>query len=293
MLYETIIPNRGSSILKKNYAFKYFPPNWHYHREYELLIITEGTGKRFAGNSVTTFREGDVALFGSNLPHFHLSDAVYHEDNDLRSTSQVIQFVPEVFPSDMHQIPAFQGIDTLLKRSENGILFDNSEIKNLIRLRFDTFDRLQGLERLMALYRILDQLSNTTEYTLLSMSDDGGDIKNQKDDLTVYKAYQYMVTHFKEDFSLQDIASFVERNPSALCRSFKASTGRTLFNCLLEIRMDHAFKLLTTTDFTVSRVARESGFPTISNFNHKFLKMTGTTPSEYRYNSRKDQSTNS
>lgn len=286
MLYETIIPNRGSSILKKNYAFKYFPPNWHYHREYELLIITEGAGKRFAGNGVTTFREGDVALFGSNLPHFHLSDHVYHEDNDLRSTSQVIQFVPEVFPKEMDKIPAFQKIDALLKRSECGILFGNSELKNLIRQHFETFDRLDGISRLMDLYSMLDLLGSSTEYTLLSISGGPGNSKSGMDDMTVYKSYQYLVTHFKEDISLRDVADYAGRNPSALCRSFKSATGRTLFGCLMEIRMDQAYRLLTGTDFTVLQIAKECGFPSISHFNHKFLEMTGVSPLEYRTQSR-------
>ena len=37
MLYETIIPASGSSFTKKNFIFKHFPPDWHYHPEYELV----------------------------------------------------------------------------------------------------------------------------------------------------------------------------------------------------------------------------------------------------------------
>lgn len=286
MLYETIIPNRGSSILKKNYAFKYFPPNWHYHREYEILVITEGKGKRFVSRSVTPFCEGDVVLIGSNVPHFHLSDSIYYENNDLRSQSQVIQFVPEVLPEDVGENPAFSAIWSLLERSKQGVKFDNPEISGLIMNQFNHIEQTYGLDRLVELYRMLDQLGRETDYTILSVEGASHENSPVTDDLTVFKCYQYLLSHFKEEMSVEKIAAYVNRNPSALCRCFKNATGRTIFGCLTEIRIDHAYKLLTTTNFSVSQIAHECGFGTISNFNHRFLRMTGVPPLEYRAQSR-------
>ena len=104
MLYETIIPASGCSFTKKNFVFKHFPPDWHYHPEYELVAITEGFGKRFVGNGVSEFFPGDIALIGSNVPHFHLSDQVFYEDNDLYCSSEVIQFNLNVFPAEFRTI---------------------------------------------------------------------------------------------------------------------------------------------------------------------------------------------
>ena len=282
MQYETIIPNRGSSILKKDFDYKYFPPNWHYHREYELLVITEGSGTRFSGNSVTPFRQGDVVLFGSNVPHFHLSDPVYYESNDLKSRSQFIQFAPEVLPSPLQDLPGFEFIYDLLERSRQGVYFTTPGIGDTLREYFAVFEQMEGIDRLTELYRMLDLLGHIEEYTLLSPGEPPQTDRRGTDDMTVFKCYKYLLDHFQENITLQDVADHVDRNPSALCRSFKDATGRTLFNCLTEIRMDHAFTLLTTTNYTVSRIARECGFPSISNFNHKFLKMNNVSPLEFR-----------
>lgn len=78
------------------------------------------------------------------------------------------------------------------------------------------------------------------------------------------------------------MAEYAGQNPTALCRNFKQSTGRSIFNCLLEIRIDFAYKLLVNSDFSIIQVAYESGFRNISHFNHKFKEMSGLSPLEYR-----------
>lgn len=103
MLYETIIPATGHSFTKRNFIFKYFPTQWHYHKEFELTLITNGWGKRFVGDGVDDFKVGDIVLFGENLPHFHMCDKTYYENNDLYCSSEVIQFTRDIFPADMNK----------------------------------------------------------------------------------------------------------------------------------------------------------------------------------------------
>ena len=262
MLYETIIPASGSSFTKKNFIFKHFPPDWHYHPEYELVAITEGVGKRFVGNGVSEFSPGDIAFIGSNVPHFHLSDRVYYENNDLYCCSEVIQFNQNIFPADFRTMPEFGPIVRLLDESSRGLLFHNDEVLERIRTRLSDFERLDGLKRLMELYRILGMLSQTPDFSYLSIAE--VDYNRVKDlhNLPVY--------------------GYAGQNPTALCRNFKQSTGRSIFNCLLEIRIDFAYKLLVNSDFSIIQVAYESGFRNISHFNHKFKEMSGLSPLEYR-----------
>lgn len=238
MLYETIIPASGSSFTKKNFIFKHFPPDWHYHPEYELVAITEGVGKRFVGNGVSEFSPGDIAFIGSNVPHFHLSDRVYYENNDLYCCSEVIQFNQNIFPADFRTMPEFGPIVRLLDESSRGLLFHNDEVLERIRTRLSDFERLDGLKRLMELYRILGMLSQTPDFSYLSIAE--VDYNRVKDlhNLPVYRAYQYLANNFKEPVTLRQVAGYAGQNPTALCRNFKQSTGRSIFNCLLEIRID-------------------------------------------------------
>lgn len=282
MLYENIIPLSGSSFAKNNFIFKHFPSDWHYHPEYELVAITEGFGRRFVGSGVSEFAPGDIVLIGQNVPHFHLSDSVYYENNDLYCCSEVIQFNPNIFPADFREMPEFKGITRLLDDSARGLLFHNDEVLKAIRTKLSDFERLDSLMRLMELYHILNLLSRTSDFSYLSIAEvDHARIREQAN-RPVYRAYQYLSNNFKEPITLEQVAAFAGQNPTALCRNFKQSTGRSIFTCLMEIRIDFAYKLLTNSDFSIIQVAYEAGFRNISHFNHKFKEMSGLSPLEYR-----------
>ena len=230
---------------------------------------------------------GDIALIGSNVPHFHLSDRVFYENNDLYCCSEVIQFNPNIFPSDFQTMPEFQGIAHLLDECARGLLFRDSEEAERIRSKLADFERQDGLTRLLELYRILGILSRSTEFSYLSTVTENGYTRvKELHNLPVCRAYQYLANHFKNSVTLDDVAAYAGQNPTALCRNFKQSTGRSIFNCLLEIRIDFAYKLLVNSDFSIIQVAYESGFRNISHFNHKFKEMSGLSPLEYRRSQR-------
>jgi LacI family transcriptional regulator len=58
--------------------------------------------------------------------------------------------------------------------------------------------------------------------------------------------------------------------------------GTSIYQFILELRIDHFSNLLLTTDRSLFDLALESGFNDCKNISRIFKKFKGATPVEYR-----------
>ncbi|MDR5711732.1 GlxA family transcriptional regulator [Nesterenkonia flava] len=82
--------------------------------------------------------------------------------------------------------------------------------------------------------------------------------------------------------TLEDLAAAAHMSVRTLNRRFHAETGQSPMSWLAGVRIRHAQELLETTDYGIERIARQTGFPSPSNFRSSFQKTLGVAPSEYR-----------
>lgn len=87
---------------------------------------------------------------------------------------------------------------------------------------------------------------------------------------------------FGERHTLQALADRAGLSRTYLCRAFKAYTGKSVFDYLLDRRIQAAMLHLRGNSDKVLRVALESGFHDLAHFNRAFKARVGMTPSEYR-----------
>ena len=67
--------------------------HWHNHPEYELTLITRGSGIRMIGDHVDRFKNNDLILTGPYLPHEWKCDESYlSPSGDFTGECLVIQF---------------------------------------------------------------------------------------------------------------------------------------------------------------------------------------------------------
>ena len=74
--FEKIDPGFGNSIKVRQSAApcRDKQPYWHIHPEMELIYVNGGSGKRHIGNQLSYYKNGDLLLIGSNLPHYGFTD---------------------------------------------------------------------------------------------------------------------------------------------------------------------------------------------------------------------------
>ena len=86
------------------------------------------------------------------------------------------------------------------------------------------------------------------------------------------RIYTYLYNNFREKVVLKDLADFVGQNPTSLCRYFKKSTDKSIFQVLAEIRVEYACKLLANSDLTITEVAFSSGYNTQLSSSSSFRR---------------------
>ena len=87
---------------------------------------------------------------------------------------------------------------------------------------------------------------------------------------------------YSRELPLEELASVAGCTRHHLCRKFRAYTGTTVGEYILQRRLRQAMFLLSSTREKVLSIALESGFTDITHFNRKFKKFTGMTASTYR-----------
>lgn len=281
--FEKIAFPQGSSITYFNFHYRYFPRPWHYHPEMELLLITAGHGKRFVGDSVEDFVAGDLVLTGGGLPHYYMSDREYYQPQaDLRCASETLQFSPQLFPAGMLALEEMASLRKLIEESCYGVKFTVPPHSRAVQRMMRHVGGLQGVARVAALMRLLDLLARNYPYRMLASHHYTATIPRHLSGDVSGNLRRWITENFRESISVTGLAARMGMNPSAMCRSFLRETGKTILGLLTETRISFSCKLLSNTSMSISQIAFDSGFHTISHFNHCFRKMHQMTPSQYR-----------
>ena len=96
---------------------------WHYHNNFEISFITEGSGKRIVGDSIEEFQPGDLVFIGRRLPHVWIANK---EPQSISSRNLEMVFLQ--FPSDLLSLqtlglPEFKFVSRALSLSDRGDSF--------------------------------------------------------------------------------------------------------------------------------------------------------------------------
>ena len=279
MLRVKVITKTDKLVIKE-YNDKRFEMPWHSHDEYELVYIVSGSGKRFIGESMEYFSDGDLSFIGPNTPHFFISDDKYYQNEEYNCHWWVIQFSKEIFPGIIDSAETFKPIANLLENSNRGISFENEITRLHCFKAIKSLKKKKGLDRVTSLYYLLDYLSKDVNSVPLCENSIVTNKYTNND--TVNKIYQYLQQNFKTEIKLETISELVCMQVTTLCSYYKRHTLKSIIETLIEIRISHACNLLVNTKLDINQVAYESGFKNISNFNRQFLKIKKVSPKKYR-----------
>ena len=151
---NTNLQSPRDSFLAERRKDPYFGSNWHYHEEFEILLIIKGHGVRVVGDNMSQFGENQLVLMGSNLPHLFRNE----KDETKAVDYIVVKFLPRLNNVSIFEIPELQSINKLLKQSARGILF-YSKNHNKLKNKLIQLTKSNGSNKLIELINVLGMLS--------------------------------------------------------------------------------------------------------------------------------------
>ena len=250
----------------------------HKHREYELNFIQNGAGvERTVGNSTSVISDVELVLVGGEDLE-HVWEQGTCKSRDIREIT--IQFSPDLLSSELLSKNQFTSIKEMLEKSRRGIAFPLAAIMevytNLDKIATQKDPFLQFLEILYILYTLSKfEVSTLATSPRASREDETGSDR-------IRKVNDYISSHYTEDLTLEDLASYVGLSPTSLSRLYKQKAGETLSNHILNTRLGHAARDLVNTDRNIADICFSCGFNNLSNFNRLFKSRHGMSPREFR-----------
>lgn len=98
----------------------------------------------------------------------------------------------------------------------------------------------------------------------------------------VEQCKQYVIAHYKEKITVNDIADYLGRNPNYISTVFKEKMGISLKYYINKEKIDAAKDMLKYSDFNVLAISNFLSFNSQAYFGKIFKEITGTTPKKYR-----------
>jgi AraC-like DNA-binding protein len=249
-----------------------FSQAWHYHPEIEVCFTQFGHGKRFVGNNIAHYQENDLVMFGSNLPHGFMT-------ND-RCVQIVILFGQDFLGDNFFEKPELANVKTLLGRAKNGLSFrgeSRKKAKAIIRKILNS----EGLQKTIYFLELLNVLANARDAEPICNEEYIMDLKAVNFD-RMKTVYNHIMENYQREISVKEMADLINLTEVSFFKFIKRHTDKTLTQMVNEFRINHATKLLMSTEKSIAEICYECGYNNISYFNRKFREIMDETPTEFK-----------
>lgn len=260
----------------------------HWHEEVELNYIVEGEGQIFLNGERYVVSEGDILIIPSNVLHaaYLQKGSVLHYD--------AFVFSHAILGAGNNDRSATECIYPLL----NGNLKIDSHITSCHREYTDICSCIKKIFTCAKENRAIDDLLLKSElfHLIYLLEKDASEKKKEDMGITdsnlIRPALSYMVEHYAETITVDQLAGYCNLSKSYFMSCFKHATGTSAIEHLIQLRLAAACKALNHTNGHISDIAVSCGYNNLSNFNRQFKKYIGCSPILYQKESHLERKNN-
>lgn len=107
-------------------------------------------------------------------------------------------------------------------------------------------------------------------------------IFNEMDETRISEVLKYIEENYQNELSADEVAKKCHVSYSYFSRWFKKITGKTFIQYVNYVRINHAEQLLMNSDYNITEISMQTGFPTTSYFIKQFKLQKGYSPGKFR-----------
>ena len=253
----------------------------HAHDYLEIVIVIGGSADHHVDNQTYRVSTGDVFVIHGETAHgfsratadFHVCNIFYPHDSS---------WIPHARLATLPGYQALFVLEPIRRRGEefpSRLRLDSIALHDLTtlahRLHKELERQIQGhiymaqgylLQLIVTLSRLYAGLHDEQARGLLRMSD----------------AVIYLEEHFCEPIKIGDLAAYAAMSERHFCRLFRQTFSITPSERMLELRLEHARRLLADRTLNVTEIAYACGFRDSNYFTRQFKQRVGCTPRAYR-----------
>ena len=265
--HEVVIPNEDLPF--KMFIFEGKDGNYkvstHWHQSVEIFLVTKGTIDFYIDSHYFSLKEHQFVIVNSN--QVHSIDCPYSNN------TIVLQIPVEIFQLYHRETPYISFIPQSQEK--------NRELAALVEQMYATYDAKEygyELKVRSQFYELLYLL--LTSFREENLSEAAMLKKKHLDKLSGVTSY--MREHYREEISLEDVASRFGFSSTYLSRIFARYIQVNYRTYLTDLRVNGAVRELLETDHEIGDIAMSHGFADSRAFAKAFRKRYHCLPSFYR-----------
>lgn len=258
----------------------------HWHKDLELIYSYEGSFISYINGESYSIQNKQLVLVNSGSIH-----SIVKYSNTINTTLTVLisyAFLKSNYP-DIENVEfklnenSKQGIKRLKEIHEEigniYIQYIKNSGESLLIVEDQKFtNEFHYLKIKSLLYEILYILFSE----FIIKQDTHLKINTQKHLERVKIIIEFIDNNYKDNISLDEIATRYDISKEYLATIFKKYMGITLGTYLKNIRLRAAYRDLVNTDYSINQLAFDNGFPNIKSFINSFKEQYGKTPYKYK-----------
>ena len=253
---------------------------WHWHEEWEAVVIEKGRALVAAGGGKHEVCCGEGFFIPSGVLHgcwdvadsgcrFH--SVVFHP--------RLIGGSPDSVYHQQYVLPLLDAPGCEIICLSPDVPWQQAAIEAIEQAWQHCAGGQPGCE--MHVRTALTQLAWQLKQNLPS-AEGTADVKTLRDGERIKKMLEYIDAHLGDPVTAEDVARSAAVSESECLRCFHTMIGDTPIRYLRRRRIQRAAQLLISTRERTAQIAEKCGFQDLSYFAKTFREMEGCTPTEYR-----------